>query len=221
MAPTVEAASIATAQPEPPQEVVAAATATPSADIPSTVLEALGIPDPEQNSAAETAVQHPPPPVARQFGGNAPTRITIPAIDVDAPMITLGFASDGSLDIPYDAVSVGWYTVTPPPGQPGNSLLGAHVDWRGELAVFWRLRDLQSGDLIYIERGEQTLVYRVRESFSVAFTANVGDVLRSTPGESSVTLFTCGGTFNRSRGEYDERLIVHAVQVQDSVRAVD
>lgn len=87
--------------------------------------------------------------------------------------------------------------------------------------MFWRLREMRPGDLIYIERGGETLLYEVRESFAVAFSASVGDVLRSSPGESSVTLFTCGGVFNRSIGQYEERLIVHAVQVQGAVRAIE
>ena len=119
------AAPAASATAQPAAQVAAEATATPT--VPASVVEALGIPDPDESSAAESAEPRPPA-LAPQFDGGAPTRIRIPSIDVDAPMIKLGYASDGTLDIPYDAVSVGWYSITPPPGRPGNSLLGAHVD---------------------------------------------------------------------------------------------
>lgn len=52
-----------------------------------------------------------------------PTRIVIPAIGVDSPVMRLGLAADGTLQVPgrgpdYDKAA--WFDGSPVPGQPGR-----------------------------------------------------------------------------------------------------
>ena len=144
-------------------------------------------------------------------------RLRIPALGIDAPIVALGFDGGGQLDVPSDGVTAGWYEISSPLGADGNALLGAHVDWAGELALFWRLNELVAGDRVYLtpDQGEE-LVYEVEESTSVNWDSPVSEVLATANAGSSLTLFTCGGDFDTARGGYDRRLIVRATQVTEA-----
>ena len=144
-------------------------------------------------------------------------RLRIPALGIDAPIVALGFDGSGQLDVPSDGVTAGWYEISSPLGADGNALLGAHVDWAGELALFWRLNELVAGDRVYLtpDQGEE-LVYEVEESTSVNWDSPVSEVLATANAGSSLTLFTCGGDFDADRGGYERRLIVRATQVKEA-----
>src|SRR6185312_12465150 len=66
-----------------------------------------------------TATQHEPPGVAgfhsvRTYDQPAlPTRLQIPAIDVSTPLVKLGRLPDGSLEVPKDWDTAGWYDKGP------------------------------------------------------------------------------------------------------------
>ena len=163
------------------------------------------------DSPASTLVSEP----------GALVRIRIPALSVDAPIVELGFNADGLLDVPSDGATVGWYSVSAEIGAPGSALLGGHRDWAGAVAVFYRLGDLSSGDLIHIERGGELLVYQVQSVRSVQYDTPLSDVLDGRSVSSTLTLFTCGGNFDRGLGQYDERVIVVASQVPATALTID
>src|ERR1051325_11235401 len=45
-----------------------------------------------------------------------PTRIAIPALHIEVPVTGLGQRPDGTMEVPTDARTVGWYTKAPTPG---------------------------------------------------------------------------------------------------------
>ncbi|MPZ99312.1 MAG: sortase [Dehalococcoidia bacterium] len=140
-------------------------------------------------------------------------RVRVGALGIDAPLIEVGFDATGELDVPRDGTSVGWYTISAAPGAAGNVLLGGHFDWAGDLAVFYRLSALSEGDLVEVDAGGQSHTYRVSEAGDLPFDAPLSDILGVRSGSPTLTLFTCGGTFDASRGEYDRRVVVRAVEV--------
>ena len=73
--------------------------------------------------------------------GPAPTALQIEAIGVTAPVIPLGVVADtGQMEVPDNVDEVGWYRFGPSPGQPGSSVLAAHVDlYREGPGVFYNL----------------------------------------------------------------------------------
>lgn len=140
-------------------------------------------------------------------------RLRIPSLGVDALVVELGFNAQGQLAVPTDAYSVGRYTISARPGDDGNALLGGHLNWGGLRGVFDRLDELNDGDLIYVVQDGDELVFQVSRSRSVTADASLQEVLSAPAAGSTLTLFTCGGTFDRSEGEYDQRLVVNAVRV--------
>ena len=98
-----------------------------------------------------TATAHEPPGVGgfhsvRTYDQPAlPVRLQIPAIGVSTPLVKLGRLPDGSLEVPKDWDTAGWYDGGPRPGQPGPAVILGHVDSKTGPAVFYRLRALRPG----------------------------------------------------------------------------
>ncbi len=142
-------------------------------------------------------------------------RIKAPSIGVDAPIITRGLDAAGIMQDPPDPVSVVWYNFSAQPGYTGNVVLAGHVDYHNYgPAVFWDLRRLTVGDQVHVALQDgSSYTYQVASlAYYDAATAPVGEIVGSTPTET-LTLITCGGTFNRRAGDYDKRLVVRAIRV--------
>ena len=86
-------------------------------------------------------------------GPEAPTRIVIPAIEVDALVVEGDTWEQLKL-------GVGHHLNTADPGERGNMVLSAHNDIYGE--TFRHLADLELGDEVIIYAGEQPYRYIVR-----------------------------------------------------------
>ncbi|MDA0351697.1 MAG: class F sortase [Chloroflexi bacterium] len=139
-------------------------------------------------------------------------RLRIPALAVDARVTSLGFDGNGGFAVPTTASAVGWYEFSAWPGSAGNAVLGGHLNWSGSRGVFDRLDELSAGDLVYVDTPEGEIAYRVVGLRSVAADTPFAQILGERSGPSTLTLFTCGGTFNAAAGEYDHRVVVDAVR---------
>jgi LPXTG-site transpeptidase (sortase) family protein len=145
------------------------------------------------------------------LGASHPTRLHIPAIDVDAGgVIDLGLQPNGALEVPVDGKTVGWYTESPTPGERGPAVLAAHVDWNGP-GVFYDLHQLKSGDEVTVDRADGTSavfqVQRVEQYPKDQFpTLEVyGDVAGA-----ELRLITCGGEFDQAADSYRDNIVVYA-----------
>ena len=139
-------------------------------------------------------------------------RLEIPSVDIDATIVTLGVDSDGVMEAPHTPTDVGWYDFSGRPGEPGNAVFAAHVDYVNYgAAVFFRLKDLEAGDvvIVWLEDGS-AYSYEVVSSvlYDVA-NAPVQEIVGPTETET-ITLITCAGAFNREVLEYNMRLVVRA-----------
>ena len=166
-----------------------------------------------QPAPTATAV---PPPVS-----NAPlARISIPAIAVSAPIITLGLDAAGAMQSPSNPDDVGWYTFAARPGNGSNVVLSGHVDYLGArgpvTAVFWRLRDLKAGDEVQLALTDgASFAYRI-SSVEIVDADLSAEKVREIVGPTSteqITLITCTGTFNPSVRDYNKRLVVKGSRV--------
>lgn len=142
----------------------------------------------------------------------APRRIVIPAIAVDAPVVPLGVAADGTVQVPTRWGDVGWYDGGPRPGQPGPAVLLGHIDSKSGPAVFYKLRSLRAGDEVQVLRTDGSVV-----RFAVTRVARypkarfpTADVYLPTL-HPELRLVTCGGAFNFSTGHYVDNVIAYAV----------
>lgn len=94
-----------------------------------------------------------------------PTRIVIPAIGVDAPVVPVsatitevGGREYSTWAVP-DMYAAGWHNTSAPLGVPGNTVLNGHNTTHGE--VFRDLYRLQAGDSIIVYAGDVPYTYTV------------------------------------------------------------
>ncbi len=162
------------------------------------------------------------PPIPLPTPSNAAIeRLAILRFDIEAPIVVLGVDGNGVMETPDGPTNVAWYDFSARPGFPadqgGNAVFSGHVDYYNYgPAVFWNLKDLERDDVIEVILTDGTTYrYGVTERQTVdAATAPIEDIIGDTP-EEVITLITCGGTFDSSIGEYDQRVIVRAARLYD------
>jgi hypothetical protein len=162
--------------------------------------------------AAPAQVMSTPP-----LAATPPVRIRIPAIDVDSAVIGLGLQPDGTLQVPADGSVAGWFTGAPTPGEHGPAVIAAHVDWNHAPGVFFRLRDLEPGDEVAVDRADGStatfVVFGVEQYPKDAFPTErvYGDI-----DHAGLRLITCGGSFDRAARSYRDNVVVYAGLVGSS-----
>lgn len=145
--------------------------------------------------------------------GVPPARVAIPRIDLDAPLIDLGLAADGGMEVPADFDDVGWYTPGGRPGGHGPTVIAGHVDSATGSAIFMRLRELDIGDTVSVTDTNGTVhTYRVTEVADYAKTAFPTVRVFGATTADELRLITCGGEFDSSVGSYEDNRVVFAVR---------
>ncbi len=138
--------------------------------------------------------------------------LSIPAINIVAPLVPMGVRPDGYMDLPNNPHDVAWYQFTSKPGMGGNAVFSAHVDYINYgPAVFWNLGKVQPGDGVFVRLRDGALIkYVVASAQTVPLEQlDVASMIAPTEQES-ITLITCSGAF--PRGNYSDRVVVHAVR---------
>jgi sortase (surface protein transpeptidase) len=155
------------------------------------------------------------PPVARSVQKVArPVALTIPAIGVRTPLERLARTPQGTLQAPVSTTQAGWYTGSPRPGEIGSSIVAGHIDSTQGPAVFFRLRLLRPGDLVYVRRSDGTLVvFRVYAEHMYPKSGFPTERVYGPTPDAELHLITCGGVFDQATGSYLSNVVVYASQV--------
>lgn len=140
----------------------------------------------------------------------APSRLLVPSIKVDAPVEPVGLDGQGRMGTPSLASSVAWYRLGTVPGDVGDAVMAGHLDWTSGPAVFWFLGKMRKGDEITVVRADGSHVKFVTDATSMVPYDSSTDSLFTRDGPPSLTLITCAGAWDRQRGTYLQRLVVHA-----------
>jgi LPXTG-site transpeptidase (sortase) family protein len=142
--------------------------------------------------------------------GKPVERLTIPRIDIDADVVTLGIDQNWTMQAPKDPEEIGWYWFSAQPGDLGNAVFAGHLDFEGHgPAVFWRLNEVRKGDEIAVTLRSGTVVnYRVTNVTSYDADSMPMEKVVGPTNEKTITLITCSGTFSRATRDYDKRLVV-------------
>jgi sortase (surface protein transpeptidase) len=149
-----------------------------------------------------------PEPPAQQ---TPPTAIAIEEIDLDlTPVRPVGVDADGQLEIPNET-EVGWYRHGSWPGQPGATVLAAHVSWNDQVGPFYRLLDLEPGATIAVQLADGSLRrYAVVERVQYPKSELPADRVWTRSGPETLVLVTCGGDFNPDIRRYRHNIVVYA-----------
>jgi LPXTG-site transpeptidase (sortase) family protein len=144
-----------------------------------------------------------------------PARISIPAIDVESDLITLGLNPDGTLAVPQpgpDYDKAAWFDGSPRPGELGPAVIEGHVDSaKNGPSVFYELGALVTGDRVDVTREDGTTVSFVVDEVRVVPKDDFPtlEVYGNTDGPE-LRLITCGGPFDSKAGSYEENVVVFA-----------
>lgn len=144
-----------------------------------------------------------------------PVSLAVPAIDVRTDrLIDLGLTPTGEMEVPDDAVTAGWLTLGPTPGEVGPAVIAAHVDYEGVPGVFTRLHEVEPGDEVTVRRADGAVAtfsaYRVERFAKSRFPTE--EVYGDTD-SPELRLVTCGGAFDRSTRNYLDNVVVFARSV--------
>lgn len=147
---------------------------------------------------------------------SVPTHIAIPAVNLDADVITVDLNDDGSIATPSlaNAKVAGWYDRGPAPGQPGAAVLDAHVDsslmsdYRG---AFFYLGLAKPGMQIDVTRADHSVAVFTIDEVQVASKSDFPTTQVYAPtAYPSLRLITCGGDYDKKAHEYLGNTIVYA-----------
>ncbi|MFJ9818340.1 class F sortase [Streptomyces sp. NPDC101151] len=153
---------------------------------------AEGRPDPGEERLAAAALEPSPP-----------TRIRIPAIRVNAPLMGLALTSAGSLDVPPAERKnlAGWYEAGTTPGETGTAIVAGHVDNTEGPAVFYDLGALKRGAVIEVDRQDGSVAVFTVDAVEVYAARNFPDEkVYGAAKRPELRVITCGGGYSRTTG---------------------
>lgn len=179
-----------------------------------------GPPQPAAAAAVARAehlpAQAPTPPADLEvLEHSSVQRIRIPAINVDAPVMTVGLDAQGWIDAPppQDRNLAGWYLNGISPGQQGSAVIVGHVDNAQGPAVFYGLGSLKPGSRIEVERYDgRTAVFEVYGVEVFSKQAFPGSRVYGDTGHPELRVITCGGSYSKAKG-YDGNVVAFARMV--------
>jgi len=154
------------------------------------------------------------PVAAVRAPGVAPRSIQIEAAAVDAGIETLRVV-DGSMQDPTGPWVVGWYENLGSLGAEGNVVMAGHIDyWNVGPSVFYGLAGLAPGTRVAVT-GEDDQVYEYEVEWVRQYSAETAplDEIVGPTTTDSLTLITCGGTFDYTNAQYLERTVVRANRI--------
>ncbi|WP_262059157.1 class F sortase [Streptomyces sp. STR69] len=160
-----------------------------------------------QTSSARTGTK-----AVHALARSVPVTLRVPAIGVDTPVMQLGLAADGTVQVPPITAHdrAGWYRYSPTPGRTGPSVILGHVTVGayGD-GVFRHLALLRVGERIdaVLENGT-TATFTVTAVRTVAKADFPSDEVYGNVDRPELRLITCGGT--RTGTGYLDNVIVFA-----------
>ncbi|RBP06098.1 class F sortase [Rossellomorea aquimaris] len=142
--------------------------------------------------------------------GIMPTTIEIPAIDLSAPVEAVGLKENGEMAVTESFEKTGWYEGGYKPGEPGNAVIGGHVDSRNGPAIFYNLNKLSKGDEIIVKNKDgEDRTFVVTDMKEYPWDDAPLQSIFGYSHASTLNLITCTGDFDRSSRNYSKRLVVY------------
>ena len=153
-----------------------------------------------------------PQPAIKPLPPSVPTAIAIPSVNINVPLVPVGQAPGGIIQMPpLFAWEAGWYDKSPTPGQLGPSVIVGHVDNYKTISVFWRLRYVHQGAAIIVTRADGTrLTFTVNALVEVSQSNFPTQVVYGNTDSEALRIITCGGAFNTATGSYEQNTVVFA-----------
>lgn len=146
----------------------------------------------------------------------SPNGIEIPKLAAKAPIVNVTTLPNGSLDVPLNPKTVGWWNGGAKPGaKEGTAILDGHVNYKGVDGVLARIGSLNPGDLVYItglHDGKKTRVmFTITGVRTYHKTALPYKQIFDQKSVGRLAIVTCGGPFDAQSGNYLDNIVAFAV----------
>jgi len=174
---------------------------------------------PQASAAAPGATAEAgPQPVAP--GAAPPVRVSsafelsLPSLDIDAPVIEAGVTASRVLQIPEDPAVLGRWSDGARPGDgTGTIVLAGHVDYNGRPGALKTLLSLAVGDeaILASSDGEARYVTERVDTYAKQVLPYEQIFLYDVP--ERLVLITCGGRFDRASGHYESNVVAYLRRV--------
>jgi LPXTG-site transpeptidase (sortase) family protein len=181
------------------------------------------VPTPGEGGGVPAVGQPAPPsvlpgrvgtPAASQRIRFIPTEVVLPG--GHRAQVLPASTVNGELVVPEQVQRVGWWDGGAEAGDPfGSVVLAGHIDSATEgIGYFVRLRQVRPGEVVVLQGSGHSASYRVSSVISVPKNAlaTTSGAFNQT-GDHRLVLITCTGTYDRSKGGYEENLVVTAAAI--------
>ena len=163
-------------------------------------------------STVRTTAPAAPATTAAELKPSVPVRIIIPSLHVNAPVMLLSLAANGSVQVPplADHNLAGWYDRSVMPGRDGTSVIVGHVDSYTGTSVFYDIRYLIPGQLVEVVRANgSTARFAVDGVRDVAKATFPSQEIYGNTRYPGLRLITCGGPFDSATRHYLDNIVVY------------
>jgi sortase (surface protein transpeptidase) len=142
--------------------------------------------------------------------GIIPSSLEIPAIGLKTDVESVGIKENGEMAVTESFNTTGWFEKGYKPGEPGNAVIGGHVDSRNGPAVFYELSKLTEGDEVKVtSKSGDTRTFIVTGKKEYPWDDAPLKTIFGYTHRSSLNLITCTGDFDRSARNYSKRLVIY------------
>lgn len=163
---------------------------------------------PPGGPALSTLAPTPPPQPA--VPKSPPVQLFIPQLDVHRAVEKVGANQYGVMNLPVNSWNAGWYTGSPIPGAPGDSVIEGHAGYPGQPMIFGKLVQLHPGDRIVVVLANGSHRLFLVESMRSVRAGTPVPGLAEPYGLPRLTLITCTGHFDKKNHWYSDRLVLEA-----------
>jgi LPXTG-site transpeptidase (sortase) family protein len=169
-----------------------------------------GVPGPSKQAAPKQQK-----PDTLTLPASKPTAISIPAINVQSSLLTMGQTPDGAIEVPqmgpnYD--KAGWYKFSPTPGEIGPAVILGHIDSAKKgPSVFFHLDSMKPGEKASVTRADGTVAVFTVDRVKQYPKSNFPTLkVYGNTDSAQLRLITCGGDFNKAKRSYVDDTVVYA-----------
>ena len=137
-----------------------------------------------------------------------PVRVRVPSVGIDAAVVPTG-ANANQIVVP-PVHRVGWFRGGPRPGEPGRTILIAHIDSLDGPAAFTGLPDVADGARVTVVGSDGAPHrYRISRTVEIPKPQFPADLVYDPTARSTLVLITCTGAFDPDTG-YEDNFIAFA-----------
>jgi sortase (surface protein transpeptidase) len=147
-----------------------------------------------------------------------PETISIPKINVNTKVESVGMDSQGRMDVPKNPFDTAWYSPGFKPGMNGSAVIDGHLDLvTGAPAAFWNLKQLSVGDTITVtEDNGKKYTFAVSDVEHYPYNEFPIQKVFAASDVPMLNLITCNGIWDKSSKNYSDRLVVYSKLVSQN-----